>query len=247
MAEQKAYFAIIPANVRYDKDLPPNAKLLYGEITALCNEKGYCWAENRYFADLYGVSKTSVSKWIGALQEKGYIQTALMYREGSKEIDKRYITIVNDPMEKNLNTPLTKVNGPMEEKLKENSTSNNTPNKTSNKKERKKEDAQSATSYDEILSEIENETLRDTYYDFIKMRTLIKSPMTDRALKQLIKKVNELEPNSTERQIKVLEQSILNNWKGVFALKDESEVKDGGRNERPAASVEPKYKIGTLL
>jgi hypothetical protein len=114
------------------------------------------------------------------------------------------------------------------------------------KKERKKEDAQGAASYDEILSEIENETLRETYYDFIKMRKLAKSPMTDRALRSLIKKVNELEPNSIERQIKVLEQSILNNWKGAFALKDEG-VKDDGRNERPAASVEPKFKIGTLL
>lgn len=133
MAEKKSYYAIIPANVRYDRDLPPNAKLLYGEITALCNERGYCWAENRYFAELYGVSKTSVSKWISALCEKGYINTELIYKDGCKEIDKRYITIVNNPIEEKLNTPLTKADNPIEENFTENNTGNNTSNNTSKK------------------------------------------------------------------------------------------------------------------
>ena len=62
-----SYYAIIPANVRYDKKLTPNAKLLYSEITALCNKKGYCWSTNKYFAELYDVSNTSISKWISSL------------------------------------------------------------------------------------------------------------------------------------------------------------------------------------
>ena len=34
------YYAVIPAEVRYDKSLKPNAKLLYGELTSLCSRSG---------------------------------------------------------------------------------------------------------------------------------------------------------------------------------------------------------------
>ena len=115
---KKSYYAIIPANVRYDKDLTDGAKLLYGEITALCNEKGYCWANNSYFSELYGVSKVTISNWIRQLREKGYIESEIIYKEGTKEIDKRYIKILNDPIKENLNTPI-------KENFKENNTDTN--------------------------------------------------------------------------------------------------------------------------
>jgi len=92
----KSYYAIIPANVRYDIDLPPNAKLLYGEITALCNEKGYCWASNDYFAKLYNVEKRTISRWVNALVKKGYIKMELTYKEGSKEVEQRRLYITNN-------------------------------------------------------------------------------------------------------------------------------------------------------
>ena len=85
----KSYFAIIPASVRYDRRLTPNAKLLYGEITALCNEKGYCWAHNSYFAELYEVSTRSISKWINQLIEYGYIFSEITYKDGSNQIEQR--------------------------------------------------------------------------------------------------------------------------------------------------------------
>lgn len=82
-SEKKSYYAIIPADVRYDKRLKPNAKLLYGEITALCNEKGYCWANNQYFANLYEVNTKTISRWISQLADLKYIKIELSQESGN--------------------------------------------------------------------------------------------------------------------------------------------------------------------
>lgn len=71
--DMPGFFAIIPANLRYDKRLPANAKLLYAEITALCSAKGYCWAYNSYFAKLYEVDERTVRRWLEKLKEYDYI------------------------------------------------------------------------------------------------------------------------------------------------------------------------------
>lgn len=68
-----SFYAIIPANVRYCKDLEPNAKLLYGEITALCQKEGYCWASNAYFAELYDVDERTIRRWIESLEKNNLI------------------------------------------------------------------------------------------------------------------------------------------------------------------------------
>ncbi len=205
--EYRSYYAIIPANVRYDENLPANAKLLYGEITALCNEKGYCWAGNEYFAKLYGVSKTSISKWVAALINGGYISSEIIYKEGTKQILNRYIRIVTYPIEEKLNTPI-------EEKLKENNTY---INNTINNKERKKD-----TGYDELLnSYVQDEELKNTIYEFIKMRKMIKKPLTNRGLELLIQKLYKM-TNDINEMILILNQSIMNNWQGIFPLKKET-------------------------
>ena len=71
---KKNYYAIIPARVRYDKDLIAHAKLMYGELTALSNQSGFCWASNQYFSDLYETSERSIQRWIKALEQKKYIK-----------------------------------------------------------------------------------------------------------------------------------------------------------------------------
>lgn len=123
MAEHRSYYAIIPANIRYDTRLMPNAKLLYGEITALCNEKGYCWASNDYFADLYNVKKETISRWVSDLEKFGYIRRSIVFKEGTKQIINRYIFLNQEGIDEKINTPI-------DEKVKDNNTSINNTNNT---------------------------------------------------------------------------------------------------------------------
>lgn len=154
MTGHRSYFAIIPANVRYDKKLTANAKLLYGEITALANEKGYCWAGDRYFAELYGVSKTTIQSWIKALTDNGYITKELIYREGTKEILNRYIRIVAYPTQENLGTPT-------QENLRDNNTSfDNTFNKT-NKEEVETSSRKYSDEHFRLASKLQNNLIDD--------------------------------------------------------------------------------------
>lgn len=63
--------------------------------------------------------------------------------------------------------------------------------------------------------------LRNTIYEFIKMRKAIKAPMTSNALNLMLKKLDRLSLNddSPDIRIAILEQSIMNSWKGIFELK----------------------------
>ena len=113
--EKPNYYAIIPAEVRYS-NLKPNAKLLYGEITALSGKLGYCYATNNYFAELYGVSKNTISSWISDLKKLGFINVNVE-RNAKKQIIKRCIGITK------------KMDSPIHKKMKGNNTSiNNTSN-----------------------------------------------------------------------------------------------------------------------
>ena len=159
------YYAVIPSFIRYDPDLKANAKLLYGEITALSNDKGYCWATNDYFAKLYNVSKRSVIEWIQSLAKKGYINVEIIYKENSKEISQRVLKIPSEenflngkniplPSEENF-TDGKKVHDPHEEKFTENNINNNNIYIKKRNIKEKKEDLQKSD-IDEILDYYNN-------------------------------------------------------------------------------------------
>lgn len=188
--ENPNYYSIIPADVRYDTRLTPNSKLLYAEITALANMNGKCFATNDYFAKLYCVSKTSISKWVSQLVEFGYIQSEIIYKDGSKEIEKRYLTILKYP-------PQEKFNTPPQEKFKDNNTT--------------------IVEYNNTLTESK---IREALEKWIAYKKERKQSYKPTGLKACVEKLERLSNNNPDLAMRIVDESISNNWSGLFPLKN---------------------------
>lgn len=121
--DKPGYWAVIPAGVRYDPELPPSAKLLYAEISSLTDAAGYCFASNAYFERLYDLSERTIIRLLRTLERRGWIRTE--ENTGGKATRKIYagvnpaagaaadpLTKMSVPPDKNVSTPLTKMSPP---------------------------------------------------------------------------------------------------------------------------------------
>lgn len=127
-----SFYAIIPAHIRYCKDLEPNAKLLYGEITALCSIEGYCWATNQYFADLYEVDTFTIQRWLKSMKEKKFIKVEI-FKTGIQTQRKIWIVDgfqINLTKPQNCGADTTKLLPPHHENVVHINTSSNTSSNT---------------------------------------------------------------------------------------------------------------------
>ena len=142
--KQPSYYAIISA-----------------EITALLNMNGECFATNRYFSELYGKSVVTISKWISELTANGYLSTTYTYKEGTKEIDRRYIRILKGGIKE-------KDREGIKEKFKDNNTKvNNNITYSNNKARFKKPDVNEIADY---CLERKNGIDAETFFDFYESK-----------------------------------------------------------------------------
>lgn len=87
-------------------------------------------------------------------------------------------------------------------------------------------------SYDEQIAEYtENEDLQNALKAFVQMRDFIKSPVTEQGLKLLLNKLTKISRNDAEK-IAIVNNSIENNWKGFYGLKEESSYQKSAQPEK---------------
>lgn len=83
----------IPREIWLSEDLGWTEKFLLTEIDSL-SKNGECFATNDYFAKFFKISKDRVSKLISDLSKKEYVEVKLIYKPGSKQVEKRVITTI---------------------------------------------------------------------------------------------------------------------------------------------------------
>ena len=121
MEQERAFKGIwIPKEIWLSNDLTMQEKIMLVEIDSLDNEEG-CFATNKYLADFFGISKTRVSIILNNLIEKGYLNSKIIYKEGTKQILNRVLNICRPPYPTKVKEGyITKVKYPIQQKLKDN-------------------------------------------------------------------------------------------------------------------------------
>lgn len=234
--EKPNYFGILPANVRYDKNLKPMEKILYTEISSLTNKDGYCYATNSYFSKLYEVHKNTVGAWINNLEKQGYIKTVLIYKKGTKEIIERRIYInqkIDTPINENVDTyqqkdlePINKkIDTPINENIEENNTSIN--NKINN------------------IYLYKGEEFQKAFSDFKIMRVDKKEPLSKPAEDLILMKLYRLAGDNEQLAIEILNKSTINSWKDIFPLDKKQGGNNNGNNGRNGKTKnrKPNYNL----
>lgn len=215
--KEPSYYAIIPSPVRYCEMLCPNAKLLYGELTALSEREGFCWASNGYFAELYKVNPTTISEWVRQLKDAGFIRIEQTHGETRKV----FMTLLEKPK-----TPSGKAEDPPSGKPEGNS---------STRKSTKRNDGDVAE--DEAVAvavpaNIDTPEFHLAWSNWAEYRRQARiKKYTPIGAKAQLRVLSEMGP---QRAVAAIQNSIANGYQGIF------EPRTGG--PRPMVSNPSSYK-----
>lgn len=178
----------------------------------------------------WGISKIQKTKQ--TLKEHGLIDIVQRRKDGKIEgwfINVSYL--VNERKSDEIKIKVQNINNTQNEQVENCTSENEETNALKEKikclekelemlKYNKKERKSKSKSYDEQIAEYTgNEDLQNALKAFLQMRSFIKKPMTEYALKLMLKKLDEF-GNTDDTKIAILNQSITHNWQGIFPLND---------------------------
>ena len=209
-----SYTSSITNELIRDKSLKANTKILLLVLMTYENKEGFAYPSQPRLIEETGLSKNTLLKCLNELEEKGYIKRVKEKGENNKYYINSSIKIdTSTSIKINTSEDITSIKNDTRGSIKIDTLE---VLNTSNKKEKENK----KSNIDKIIEAYtKNDLLVEAIRDFIKMRSTIKKPLTDRALTMTLNKLDSFADNDLEK-IEILEQSIMNCWQGIFELKN---------------------------
>ena len=197
-----------------DKSLKANTKILLLVLMTYENKEGFAYPSQPRLIEETGLSKNTLLKCLNELEEKGYVKRVKEKGENNKYYINSSIKIdTSTSIKINTSEDITSIKNDTRGSIKIDTLE---VLNTSNKKEKENK----KSNIDKIIETYtKNDLLIEAIRDFIKMRSTIKKPLTDRALKGILNKLDTFASNDLDK-VEILENSIMNCWQGVFELKN---------------------------
>lgn len=260
--ERPGYYAVIPADVRYDTDLKPNAKLLYGEISALIGPEGYCYASNGYFAQLFSLTEETVSRLVSQLLGKGYILRSFEYGPGGditrRRLYLRASAVDGRGIDEKINTPCAKNQEGIDEKVKENNLSNTNTLSNGRGKKKSSPDALDDVQLESLLltkatslaaklnfSVEQRDKVKELAVEWYSPRTVTSGSLPIHTALSVNRLFSKLEKGKTAEQIiDAMEEAMSRGWTSIpdrllgLGDKQKASGKGHGAPAAPARSVD---------
>ena len=248
----------IPAEIWLNKELSIQEKVILTEIDSLDNDDG-CFASNKHFMDFMKLKERRIKELIKGLVDKGFITSRIIYKQNSKEIEKRVLKIKRPPY------PKKTICGSSEEKCTrvvqesargvvqnnskggaENCPDNNTINNTNNNIYIPQKDILQEN-FKKIWEEYPRKRGRAKAFEFykqwIKGRNIagINKKLTNEQIENAVRKYKtECKNNRTEEQYIKHGDTFFN--KGILDYTEQEEEKQENETYKEVEMTEEEYK-----
>ena len=220
--QQRAFKGVwIPAEIWLNENLSLQEKAVLAEIDSFCSRYESCYASNEHFAKFIQVGERRIQKILKSLESKELIEREIIYKKGTKEIEKRFLRVREGWRTKVHEGNEQKFVGGGVQKFAENIPSFNKSKNISS-------DLLSLTA--DYSAEF-----NEAWQAFIDMRKVMKKPLTIRAAKTIIKKLNEY-ANDEKGMIALLDNSIEHNWQSVYEPKENIHASNQSNNKESSTT-----------
>lgn len=227
-AEHSDGFTVINNDVLRDMELSDDARALFVYMLTMSDDWNFSVEGLAYLTQR---SPRKIAKLVTELKRRGYIEQKTRTDEHGRFLPAEWV-IHEEPItalhenrravkpQRGQTAERTDRRAVAPQSGKRVVIRNNNSKEITNIKEITKEKKERADDFSELLAPLSPE-LQETFNEFLKMRKKLKAPMTVKALDLAIKKAKKLGNGDQDKMRAIVEQSIMNSWRGLFALKEE--------------------------